>query len=384
MVKRDYWIQKLEKAWTRRSILWLAGVRRVGKTWLCQNLDSVEYFDCELPRIRRLMEDPEEFLRSIEGKRIILDEIHRLDDPAELLKIAADHYPSTKIVATGSSTLGASKKFRDTLTGRKTRIHLTPLLFCELEAFGTKDLQHRILHGGLPPFFLEKVLPERDFQEWLSSYWAKDVQELFRIEKQNSFIKFTELVMAQSGSMFEATRFASPCEVSRTTITNYLSVLEATYVAYVVRPFSTNASTEIISTPKVFGFDTGFICHCHGWSDLRRDDLGHLWEHIVLNDMKGHFQDMKVHYWRDKQDHEIDFVLVDEKKEPLTIECKWSASKFTPSNLKSFRRHYPEGKNFVVSTDIDRSYQRDYDGIKVSFVSLPSLLEVLMNFSQTN
>ena len=88
MVRREYWIKKLEKAWENRSIIWLAGVRRVGKTWLCQSLDRVEYFDCELPRVRRTMEDPEEFLRSVEGKRIVLDEIHRLDNPSELLKIA--------------------------------------------------------------------------------------------------------------------------------------------------------------------------------------------------------------------------------------------------------------------------------------------------------
>ena len=98
---------------------WLSGVRRVGKTCLCQDLPNVEYFDCELPRIRRTMVDPQSFLDGVRGKRIVLDEIHRLQNPSELLKIAADHYPRTRIVATGSSTLGASRKFRDTLAGRR-------------------------------------------------------------------------------------------------------------------------------------------------------------------------------------------------------------------------------------------------------------------------
>ena len=56
------------------------------------------------------------------------------------------------------------------------------MLFRELKDFDVNDLLYRILRGGLPPFFLEKTLPETDFQEWLSSYWAKDVQELFRVE----------------------------------------------------------------------------------------------------------------------------------------------------------------------------------------------------------
>ncbi|OFZ20033.1 MAG: hypothetical protein A2Z20_08070 [Bdellovibrionales bacterium RBG_16_40_8] len=62
------------------------------------------------------------------SRRIILDEIQRLQNPSELLKIAADHYKNVSIIATGSSTLGASKKFKDTLTGRKVNIHLTPVL----------------------------------------------------------------------------------------------------------------------------------------------------------------------------------------------------------------------------------------------------------------
>ncbi|MFQ5677269.1 MAG: ATP-binding protein, partial [bacterium] len=191
--------------------------------------------------------------------------------------------------------------------------------------------------------------------------------------------RFSELLIAQSGSMFEATRFATPCEVSRTTISNYLSVLEATYVAYVVRPFSTHVPTEIVSAPKVYGFDTGFVCHCRGWVNLRREDLGQLWEHIVLNELLGRAQDVTVNYWRDKQGHEVDFILSKRKFAPITIECKWNSTKFDPANLKIFRRRYPQGKNYVVATDIDRDYERDYDGISVTFVSLESLINLLFD-----
>ena len=104
--------------------------------------------------------------------------------------------------------------------------------------------------------------------------WAKDIQELFRLERRDSFQRFTELVIAQSGGIFDATRFARPCEVSRPTITNYLRVLEATFVAHVVRPFSSRRPTEIIAAPKVYGFDTGFICYYRGWQDLRMMTLG--------------------------------------------------------------------------------------------------------------
>jgi predicted AAA+ superfamily ATPase len=71
-----------------------------------------------------MLMDPQSFLDALRGRRIVLDEIHRLSNPSELLKIAADHYPATRIVATGSSTLGASTKFRHTLMGRKRDIWL--------------------------------------------------------------------------------------------------------------------------------------------------------------------------------------------------------------------------------------------------------------------
>lgn len=89
MVQRRFWLAKIEAAWQRRSLIWLSGVRRVGKTYLCQSLSNIEYFDCELPRVRQMMADPQAFLDEVKGKRVVLDEIHRLGNPSELLKIAA-------------------------------------------------------------------------------------------------------------------------------------------------------------------------------------------------------------------------------------------------------------------------------------------------------
>jgi predicted AAA+ superfamily ATPase len=382
MVQRHFWLQRVERAWRERTVVWLAGVRRVGKTCLCQTLPNIEYFDCELPRVRRMMEDAQGFLDGLEGRRIVLDEIHRLPNPSELLKIAADHYPQLRILATGSSTLGASAKFRDTLAGRKRDLWLTPMGLADLEDFKRRDLRHRFLRGGLPPFFLAEEFPERDFQEWMDAYWAKDVQELFRLESRSPFQKFTELVMAQSGGVFEATRFAQPCEVSRTTIANYLKVLEATFVAHVIRPFSSHRPSEIVSAPRVYAFDTGFVCYYRGWQELRQQDLGELWEHFVLNEIMAQLQSRQVFYWRDKRGHEIDFVLPQRRQEPLAIECKWSAEAFEAANLQAFRRVYPKGENVVVAQDVDRSFQRNYGGNIVHFESLPSFVSRLVSPTQ--
>ena len=165
---------------------------------------------------------------------------------------------------------------------------------------------------------------------WLDAFWAKDIQELFRLERRHSFQKFLELLMTQSGGIFEASRFARPCEVSRTTISNYLAVLEATFVVSVLRPFTTHRPAEIVAAPKVYAFDTGFVCYFKGWHELRSDDLGILWEHLVLNEIQAQLQTRRIHYWRNKRGNEVDFVLAGREKKPIAIECKWSAVQFSP------------------------------------------------------
>lgn len=377
MVKRHYWIQRIEEAWRRRSLVWLSGVRRAGKTTLCEGLEKIEYFDCELPRTRMLMEDPEAFLEKMGGKRVVLDEIHRLANPSELLKIASDHFKDVKIVATGSSTLQASSKFRDALTGRKEEVWLTPMNHEDLEDFGPPDLSSRLQKGGLPPFFLADRLPEREFQEWIDSYWAKDVQELFHLEKRAGFQRFLELLFLNSGGIFEATAYAAPCEISRITVANYLAVLEATRVVRVVRPFSKRSSSEIISAPKVYTFDTGFIVYYKGWQELRDEDKGTLWEHYILNEFLSRVPADLIHYWRDKRGHEIDFVYARRGRPPVAIECKWSSKAFDIKPLLAFRTRFPQGENWIVSSDVDRSFQKKQDGLILEYLGMADLIQRL-------
>ncbi len=380
MVRRTFWVKLIEQAWAIRSILWLSGVRRVGKTVLSQSLGGVEYFDCELPSARRLMQDPESFLRKLDGHRVVLDEIHRLPNPSQLLKIAADHYPRVRVLATGSSTLGASRKFRDTLTGRKRDLWLTPMCQPDLADAGSIDMERRCARGGMPPFLLPDHFEERDFQEWMDAYWAKDIQELFRLERRDSFQRFTELVLAQSGGIFEATRYAAPCEVSRPTIANYLRVLEATFVAHVIRPFTRRRATEIVSAPKVYGLDSGFVAYYKGWRELRPEDFGVLWEHVVLNEIHAQTQKRRVLYWRSKSGHEIDFVLVAQGGHPIAIECKWAVDSFEPRNLHAFRHQYPEGENLVVAGDVTTPFSRKYGAVMVRYENLASFAEALERF----
>ena len=241
-VDRPLWRELLERQWRERRVIWLTGPRRLGKTTLVRSLPDTDYFDCDLPRVRRDVEDTEGFLKRHRGRRIALDEIHRLADPSNLLKVAADHFPDIHVVATGSSTLGASARFRDTLAGRKRTVRLLPVLHREIAAFQVPTPERRLLHGGLPEHLTRSVLPERDFEEWIEAFWARDILELFSVGKRYSFLRFLELLWAQSGGMCELTGFTAACEASRQTLANYLDIFAATGVVHA------DGSAEVLVT----------------------------------------------------------------------------------------------------------------------------------------
>ena len=133
MIHRPYWLEKISLAWQKRPIIWLSGVRRVGKTTLSKMLPNILYLNCDLPSANRQLQDPEQFYQQTDPHSIIIfDEIHKIDNPSQVLKIAADEFPHLKILATGSSTLAATSKFKGSLTGRKHSLFLPPVLWFTL------------------------------------------------------------------------------------------------------------------------------------------------------------------------------------------------------------------------------------------------------------
>jgi hypothetical protein len=371
---RAFWIERIAALLERRNVLWLAGVRRSGKTVLCQQLEGARYHDCELPRVRRALEDPELFFRAQGPGLVVLDEIHRLVDPSQVLKIAADHFPETRVVATGSSTLAARRKFRDTLAGRKHELWLLPATLADLRAYGSKNLDDRMLRGGLPPFLLGGGIDDTAYREWMDSFWAKDLQELFVVERRAAFFKFIELVFRQSGGLFEATTFAAPCEVSRQTIVNYLEIIETTLVAVSLRPYTGGSAAEIKAQRKVYGFDTGFVCYFRDLAGLRDDDRGPLLEHLVLGELLARLPRERIGYWRDKQKHEIDFVVRPRRgASVVAIECKARSSRFDPAGLAAFRGRHPRGENIVVCLDLAEPVVAGARGHEVRFVPFEKL-----------
>lgn len=235
-------------------------------------VEHIYYVNCDLPTVEDMVSDPQVFFRSCVKPVVVFDEIHQLRDPTRLLKIGADGFPKLKILATGSSTLAASKKFRDTLTGRKRLVHLTPVLWDELPAFGA-TLPQRLFHGGLPPALLAESKKPAFYREWMDSFFARDIQRLFGFRDLNRFNALFEYLLRQSGGQFEVTRTATAMGITRPTVESHLSALEITHAVTLVRPFHGGGQNEIVNQPKVYAFDTGFVSFARGWDPLRPEDF---------------------------------------------------------------------------------------------------------------
>ena len=356
MIGRRIWLERLEAAWSRRSIVWLSGVRRVGKTTLARMLPDPEYFNCDLPSVRRALADPELlFGQRPADSRLVFDEIHRLDNPSELLKIAADEFPDLQILATGSSTMAATRKFRDALTGRKHVVHLTPVLWDECpDPFGLPDLDRRLLHGGLPEPLLGARKDPAFFSEWMDSFYARDIMELFEIRNRQGFLALFRTLLRHSGGQANYGRLASLCEVSRPTVKTHLEALQIAHAVHAVRPYHRGGKREIARRPKIYGFDTGFVTFEKGWDSLRSDDRGLLWEHLVLDALRFRHQDERIFYWCDKNGREVDFVARRGRGRLDAIECKINPDRLNPNAAAAFRERYPEGDNYIVSPGATR------------------------------
>ena len=342
-----------------RPVVWLSGVRQIGKTTLARMLPGTVYLNCDNPYDASRLQDPIVFLDSqAPGTVLVLDEAHRLADPSLLLKLIADEYPGLKVLATGSSTLAATRKFSDSLTGRKCPIHLCPVLWEECsDPFGRPDLDHRLLNGGLPASLLAARRQSFFFSEWIDSFYARDVLELFGVRKREGFLALFRLLLRQSGGQLDISKLARLSELSRPTVRAHLDALQIAHAVHLLRPFHGGGNREIVSRPKCYAFDTGLVAHEKGWDRIRSDDRGLLWEHLVLDTLRLRFPDAQIFHWRDKSGRAVDFVVRRERERVDLVECKINPDSVDASAINTFRESYPKGENYIASPAVKEPYR---------------------------
>ncbi len=378
-VPRPVWVSRILGLWRTRSIVWLAGARRLGKTELAKQIPEARLFNCDLPSVRSRLADPEAFLAGQPaGSRIVLDEVHRLDDPSTLLKIASDEFPEIRVLATGSSTLYASAHFRDPLAGRKWPLRLAPVLWRECSGWtGGLDLERRLLHGGFPELLLAATPDPAWFEEWTDSFFARDVAPLFGVRNRGGFVRVVRSAITGNGTFLSHSALARDAGVSRPTVVTYLDILEDCQIVSRIPPFHGGGRRELVRRPRLYALDTGLVCQTQGWTDLRPSDRGPLWENLVLDELLTAAPRSRIHVWRDGAGHEVDFVVDGGRDRVIAIEAKLSPDGIRARSLRRFRNAYPDGPTLLCVPFAEEPWTKPVAGFPVT-VCAPRHLAALL------
>lgn len=320
------WIERtiakeIRKRITQFPILAVTGPRQSGKTTLLKTLfPDYEYVSLENPDHRSFaQEDPNGFLQQY-ASQTILDEVQRVPELFSYLQTAVDKSGQMgQYILSGSQNFHLLKHITQSLAGRVALFQLLPLDTQELEQ--AKKLPANYLDacilGGYPAVYDRGLLPTDFYSNYIRTYIEKDVTELINIRDINSFRTFLGLCAARAGQLLNLTALANDCNVSQPTAKAWLSVLESSYLVFLLYPYHDNFNKRLVKTPKLYFYDVGLLSHLleiRKPAELAINRLkGNIFENFVIANFQkfneNRYQHLHYYFWQDHNGLEIDLLL---------------------------------------------------------------------------
>lgn len=353
----------------------LTGPRQSGKTTLLKHLFSQthRYVSLELPDVRAAAAtDPRAFLE-MNPPPVIFDEVQYTTDLLPYIKENIDSNRNKKgqYLLTGSQNLILMERITESLAGRAAMLKLLPLSYrealgcpsaplpwesnnvsCERPGLSYKKLWESFLRGGYPELVTE---PNRDFVLWQASYvqtyLERDVRMLRQVGDLTLFQNFLRALASRSGQLLNLTDMARDIGISVNTSKAWLSILEATYQVFVLRPYFANIGKQLVKTPKVYFTDVGTLSYLSGLKDPEHASLGPMggaiFETAVFSEIikvlihRG--ENPQVYFWRTTAGSEVDIVIESGGK-LIPIEIKLSATPRSgmAAGIRTFQKDFGE------------------------------------------
>lgn len=334
-------------------VVTLTGPRQSGKSTLFRHLfKDLPYYSMEDLDIRQLVKlDPRGFLAQFTGG-VIIDEVQHVPELLSYIQGIVDENPQRKFYLTGSSQFGLLHTVSQSLAGRSAVFELLPLSLQEISGLDGNDSTDDIIYKGFyPAIWSGKNLPKLLYPGYVKTYIERDVRDILSIRDLDTFQRFVKLCAARIGSIFNASELSNELGVASNTINSWLSVLQASYIVYMLPPFHTNTRKRLTKSPKLYFTDCGlaaYLLDIDSADTLNRDKMrGHLFENMVIMDfLKKAYNSGKnggVYFYRDSNGNEVD-LLVKAASGYDCYEIKSSAT-FHPDFIKglnSFEKSFPE------------------------------------------
>lgn len=301
-------------------IVALTGPRQSGKTTLLKKI-LTEYRYVSMENIDQrsfALEDPVGFLKKY-GSHVIFDEVQRVPHLFSYLQTLVDESGEMgQFVLSGSQNFHLLERITQSLAGRVAIFKLMPFDMPELDQAGMllSDWRSLILKGFYPAIYDRKLDPSVYYSNYLQTYINRDISDLTKVQDMKRFDNFLRLCAGRVGQLLNINNLANACGISQPTAKSWLSILESSYIIFLLQPYFENFKKRIVKAPKLYFYDTGlasFLLGLRQNDDLKNQSLlGSLFENLVVADLfKRNFHQYQLRdywFWRDSNGHEIDLL----------------------------------------------------------------------------
>ncbi len=336
-----------------RPCVLLTGARQTGKSSLLEKIfPDYTYVSLDLPNLAQEAKENGGYFLEKFPSPVIIDEIQYAPELFRFLKIEIDKKRDQfgRFLLTGSQKFSLMKGVSESLSGRVSILECHSLSIREIQNFkkvelSTKQILEWMIQGGYPELHAYNLKPERFYADYLATYLERDVRQLINVKDLSVFDKFLRLLALRSGQVLSMNSLASAVGVSSPTIKNWISILEASNVIYLLKPFYNNFGKRLVKSPKLYFLDSGLLCFLSGIHHIQAlassSLLGSFFETLALGQLVRNFCNkglpINLYYFRDNHGNVIDFILPEGNR--LTVyECKWQhQGGKTPKNIEKFK-----------------------------------------------
>jgi len=314
-------------------IVTLTGPRQSGKTTLARAIFSNKpYASLEDPDVRlAARDDPRAFLERFPDGAV-LDEVQRCPDLLSYLQTAVDNDGRMGLfILTGSQQFGLLSGVTQSLAGRTAFVELLPFSLGELEQADKlpKKLDDLLVKGGYPPLYDRQVPLSAWFGSYVTAYIERDVRQVLKVQDLETFQRFVRLCAGRTGQLLNLVALAADCGITHNTAKSWISVLEASYILFLLRPHHANFNKRLIKAPKLYFYDSGLVSWLLGIQTPQQLELhplrGNIFETFVVAEfMKIRFNSGErpnLFFWRDSNGNEVD-VIIEQGQKLMPVEIK--------------------------------------------------------------
>jgi uncharacterized protein len=302
-------------------IVTLTGPRQSGKTTLARAVfKNKSYASLEEPDLRQAaIDDPRSFLARFPNGAV-LDEVQRCPDLFSYLQTLVDKDGRMGLyILTGSQQFGLMSGITQSLAGRTAFVELLPFAMQELagEDKLPPDIDAMLLTGCYPPIYDRALDPANWFGAYVTAYVERDVRQMLKIHELETFQRFVRLCAGRTGQLLNLSSLATECGITHNTARAWISVLEASYLVFLLRPHAVNFNKRLVKMPKLYFYDAGLAAWLIG---IRTADQvvthplrGNLFETFIISELVksklNRGEKPSFFFWRDSNGNEVDLII---------------------------------------------------------------------------